>query len=231
MSENTSCANKRKIEDCLLKVVSTLVEKNFGFFGNFLTKKLFPKKSHSTEKPKRRPFELAKLFSKPKTFQKVEGYPLTKWFSSKKIAQCRKSLGLIHSYWENSHQSNRTKKGDCQDLRKPKKVVWKKSFKKIFGESHFAFRNVIVCMQKFDNFSKSKRVFNQIIPKSSGHLKANTLLKFLQKYFNFLKMHRKWKKLMKFCQNLQFQVFVIFVAEPPDKHFWKLQKVLTNFHS
>ena len=36
---------------------------------------------------------------------------------------------------------------------------------------------------------------------------------------------------MKFCQNLHFLTFVIFVAEISNKHFCKLDKILRNFCS
>ena len=36
---------------------------------------------------------------------------------------------------------------------------------------------------------------------------------------------------MKFCQNLQFLTFVIFVAEISNKHFCKLDRILRNFPS
>ena len=36
---------------------------------------------------------------------------------------------------------------------------------------------------------------------------------------------------MKFCQNLHFPTFVIFVAQISNKHFCKLDEILRNFPS
>ena len=68
--------------------------------------------------------------------------------------------------------------------------------------------------------------FNQIISASSGDLEANDWLKIFQNYFfNFVKSIKSGN-LIKFSQNFQFLTFVIFVAEIPNKHFCKLDKIL-----